>query len=142
MPTLKQRRLAKGLAEAIVNDEKISVSKIIEKAGYSNSIAYHHQKEIVESRGTQEALKTHGFDLLETDNVVRGILLNGEKEETKLRAADIVYKRIPTGYAATRSESENKNFNANLNLDLTAEQKRALELAAKFEAELNSSLEE
>jgi len=94
MGTLRQKKLAQRLAKNISGEINESAGEMLEKVGYSKSVAEAKPGDIINSEGVKEELGKLGISIDETDNVVRNILLKSKKEENQLRAAEQVYKRL------------------------------------------------
>lgn len=108
MPTLRQKLVAKKVAEKIQNSEPIVMKEILAETGYSPGMQ-KNPEQILSSEGVQQELQKRGISLEDADTEVGVILKAGENME-KLKAADLVYKRLG-GYAPDKS--------INLNVDLT-----------------------
>lgn len=118
MPTVRQRKLAKKIVETLDSDENPTLGSLVESVGYDETTAKSKPGEIIDSVGVQEALKDLGFTIESADQVVKDILFKGKKEESKLKAADLMYKRLG-GYAPDRSISLNLNKTEEVsNIDL------------------------
>jgi hypothetical protein len=85
---------------------------MLENVGYAHSVAIGKPKEILESEGVQEELISMGFNTDTAKQVVSEILLGGENDTVKLRAADMVFK-VHGDYAPE------KHINLNIDADLT-----------------------
>jgi hypothetical protein len=110
MPTLKQRKVAKKLVEAMRNNATPTGGSLLAEVGYSQTMQTAKVNDVLESKGVKEALTDLGFSLEAADNVVFKILNNG-KEENRLKASDQIYKRLG-GYAPDKS--------INLNVEVQA----------------------
>lgn|SRR3990167_9261506 len=113
MPTLNQQKAAISVKEAMESGEKTDGGSILEKIGYSPSIA-KNPKMIFKSKGFKEALKQLGFSVGAADMTVAKILRTG-KEENQLRASDMIYKRFaayeePEGGKSTTIQVLNINY--------------------------------
>ena len=128
MATLRQQKLARGFVEAMTGEYK-PMTKLMEEAGYSKEVARTHQATIAETCGFKEELSRHGFDLAETDAVVRKILHHTERDETKLKASEIIYKR--TG---ANAPEKSQAVNVDVSVDITDERVKAL--AQEYEQKL------
>src|SRR3990167_7230883 len=93
MATLKQRRVAKELVKALSIDKPPTAGQVLEKVGYSRHLAKQPGR-ILESAGVKKALADLGFTVDGADGVVKKILYKSKREDMKLRAADMVYKRL------------------------------------------------
>lgn len=93
MPTLRQRKLAKKIVDSMALDKPPTNGEMLEAVGYSKNVAEAKPGEIMSSPGVQKALEDLGFSVEGADNVVKNILYKSKREDMKLRAADMVYKR-------------------------------------------------
>ena len=91
-PTIRQRRVAKKLVEAVENGIDTTAGEIVESSRYSKSMAIKPGV-VIQSKGVQEALEDLGFTIDGADSVVKKILYKSKREDMRLRAADMVYKR-------------------------------------------------
>lgn len=121
MATLRQKRVAKRVVENLSHERPESAQKVLESEGYGKSLQ-NHPKRVLESQGVQEELITLGFDPDTAKSVVREILIGGENDTVKLKAADMVFKVHGT-YAAE------KHVNLNINEEST---QRTEELADRL----------
>lgn len=110
MSTLRQKKVAKAVVESL-SQEKPTAQKVLESAGYGTSLQ-NHPKRVLESAGVIEELKILGFDTDTAKGVVAEILIAGENDSVKLKAADMVFK-VQGEYAPER------HVNLNLDADLT-----------------------
>ena len=92
-PTLKQKRVAKQIVEAIKLDSPPTGGEIVENSGYGKSMRLFPGR-ILESLGVKEELKRLGFSVEAADQVIWEMLHEGKKEETKIKAAQEIYKRM------------------------------------------------
>jgi hypothetical protein len=93
MPTLRQRKLAKKIVESMPLDNPPTNGEMLESVGYSKNVAEAKPGEIMSSPGVQKALEDLGFSIEGADQVVKNILYKSKREDMKLRAADMIYKR-------------------------------------------------
>ena len=122
MATLKQKIVARKIAENMKNGTSESAGTILEKVGYKPGIV-KNPKMIMESEGVQQELKAI-LSIEETDNVVRSIMLASEKDSDRIKASDLIYKRTGA-YAPVKQEVKNENtelVEANVDLDAMAEE--------------------
>lgn len=101
MATLRQKKLAKAVVENIDVDKPLKAGELLESVGYAHSVAIGKPGEILQQKGVREELTIYGFNNETADQVVTEILIGGENDNVKLKAADIVYKRTG-GYAAEK----------------------------------------
>ena len=92
MGTIRQKRVAKLIVEASAMDNPPTAGAMLESVRYGK--ISKQPSRILESKGVKEELEKLGFTVAGADKVVEKILYKGKKEETKLKAADIVYKRL------------------------------------------------
>lgn len=93
MSTELQKRLARSIVENATKKRSKPMNKqtMLETVGYSESVARAKATEIIEQKGTQEELAKLGFTPFDAKRVIARILHGeGTKEETKLRAADMI----------------------------------------------------
>lgn len=106
--------LQKKLAIEIINNAKSRKPKnkqeMLESVGYSKSVALAKPGEILEQKGVKEALEELGFTVEGADKVVANLLYKGKKEETKLKAAQEVYKRLGAYAEGTDKGGTTNNF--------------------------------
>lgn len=93
MATTKQKKLAKVIIENAVIDSPLNAGQMLEKVGYSKSVAKAKSADIINSEGVQEALSDYGFNPDNAKMVVAEILLDPETEKnTRISAAKEVFK--------------------------------------------------
>lgn len=92
MPTLRQKKVAKKIVENLQSSEQISAGELLKNEGYGKSLQ-NHPKRVLESEGVQEELReTYGFDPERAKKVVGQILEEGENDNVKLKAAEMIFK--------------------------------------------------
>ena len=103
MATLKQKKLAKGIAEAF-NAKEIPLAKeLIVSAGYDLTTAEASPGRTIAQKGVQEELEQYGFTEDNARSVVAEILLNKKVNPmARLVAADRIFK-VKGSYAAEKS---------------------------------------
>jgi hypothetical protein len=123
-PTLRQRRTAKLLVDAIENGTEYKTSaEIIKSAGYGTGLQIQPSR-VLESVGTIKALEDLGFTEGNAKSVVNSILSNEKaKASDRLKAADMVFKVHGT-YAAEKHMT--------LNIDANVDTQAMLELAERL----------
>lgn len=126
MPTLRQRRVAKRVVEALNNNEDISGGALLKSVDYGTGLQRSPGR-VLESEGFKEAL-SELIDVDEIDNVVKSIMHNGE-DHNRLKAGDMLYKRAGA-YAAE------KKMNLNVNADIDVKDADAIALVEEYEAKL------
>lgn len=130
--SIKQRRLAKKLVEAVASDISITGGQLVANAGYGVDMQ-RRPGEIINSKGVQDELAVMGFSESKAKEVVAVILGDyAEKSDTRLKAAEMVFKAFGT-YAPERS--------INLNVDFKPDA-RSVALTQEFEEKLKGSLKE
>ena len=93
MATLRQKRLAKNLVEAVSNGEFNRLDEILVSSGYSQKTAEGGPAAIIAQPGVQEEMRILGFDPETAKGVVSEILTNvEEKARDRLTAADMTFK--------------------------------------------------
>lgn len=120
MSTTKQKRIAKLVVENLKVDKPLTGGEIVEKSGYGESMKLY-PKRILESEGVQEELKNYGFDPEKAKEVVAEILIAGENDTVKLKAADMIFK-VHSTYAPEKSVNLNIHTNTNEEALRAAEQ--------------------
>jgi len=127
MGTLKEQVLASKVAETFRTGADKTQGQLIQEAGYS-PVSAQNPKIIFNQPGFREELAKLGFSLDAADQTVNNLLINGKEENTRLKAADMVYKRLG-GYAPDRT------LNISVKGDIK-EFEQFAELREKYEAEL------
>lgn len=92
MPTIKQRRVAKGLIDNLAAKKPSTQKEIIEAAGYSPKTASNAATQIMQNEGVKESLISFGFNEERAKEVVAEILVAGENDTVKLKAAEMIFK--------------------------------------------------
>jgi hypothetical protein len=92
MPTLRQRKVAKRVKQALENGEDITGGELLKSVDYGTGLQRSPGR-VLQSEGVQEALEDLGFSIQGADEVVKNILYKSKREDMKLRAADMIYKR-------------------------------------------------
>src|SRR3990167_3052024 len=92
MATIRQKRLARAIVETANLDYPPTAGELLESVRYGK--ISKQPSRVMKSKGVLEELENLGFTVEGADNVVQKILYKGKKEETKLKAADILYKRL------------------------------------------------
>ena len=93
MSTLKQKRVAKQIVKAATLDKPPTGGEIVENSGYGKSMRLFPGR-VLESKGVKEELRNLGFSVEAADEVIWQLLHNAKKEETKVKAAQEIYKRM------------------------------------------------
>lgn len=110
MPTLKQKKVAKKLVESLSHAKPPTGGEIVESSGYGPSMKKNPQV-VLNSDGVKEELITvYGFNTEKAKEVVAEILIGGENDTVKLKAADMIFK-VNSDYAPEK--------HLNVNVDAT-----------------------
>lgn len=91
MGTLKQKALARGIAEAFESKEIPTAKELIVSSGYAVKSAEASPHVLMNQKGLHEELENYGFTTENAKKTVARIMLKG-KEENRLRASDMVFK--------------------------------------------------
>lgn len=103
MSTVRQKNLAKVVADNSQAVKPLNKQTMLEKVGYATTVAEHKPKEIFESKGLKEELRKLGFDSDNAKAVVAEILNSPHEEgSVRLNAAKEVFK-VNGDYAAEKS---------------------------------------
>jgi hypothetical protein len=104
MATLRQKRLAKKLVEAVSNGDYDRLDTMLVSAGYDETTAKATPGRVIAAKGVQEEMRILGFDPETAKGVVSEILTNvEEKARDRLTAADMTFKVHGT-YAPIKAE--------------------------------------
>lgn len=134
MPTLKQKKVAKKLVEALQSDESVTAGEILENIGYSPSIVKNPQM-IINSEGVREELANLGFSVEEADKTVANILHSGQ-EHNRLKAADMIYERFG-------AKAAQKSVHLNVNADAKdIANPKATEVTEEYHEKLRKTFEQ
>lgn len=117
MGTIRQQKLAQAIVKNIHAEEPLNKGELLESVGYAKSVAEAKPTEILEQKGVKEELIKVGFDPETAKSVVGEIVLAGENDNVKLKAADIIFKVHGT-YAPEKS------VNLNVEVEASSEIKR------------------
>lgn len=93
MVSQKQRKVAQNLIENLTLDKPKTSGEIVESSGYGKSMRLFPGR-ILESKGVKEELRRLGFSIEAADQVIWKLLHTAKKEDTKIKAAQEVYKRM------------------------------------------------
>ena len=109
MATLRQKALAKAIVMNSRAKHKKNKQDLVASVGYSEMSADKKATEIIESKGTQQALETYGFTEDNAKKVVSEIMQDRFVEApVRLKAADMIFEVHGTK-AATKSVNVNVN---------------------------------
>lgn len=110
MATTKQKKLARALIDNVVADDPLNKQQLVESVGYSALTADRLATKVIGSRGVREELVLLGFNESTAKEVVAEILIGGENDTVKLKAAEIVFK-------VHGSFAPSKHLNVNVDVD-------------------------
>lgn len=111
MTTTKQKKLAKVIIENSKAEAPLNKKAMLEKVGYSTSVAEAKADDIINSDGVQEELKAAGFTEENAMKVVTEIMLDSKKDaNARLKATDQVFKVHGT-YAPEKHITANIDVN-------------------------------
>lgn len=116
MATLRQRKVAKAIVKNLESNTHQSAGEVLKSVGYGTGLQ-NQPKRVLQSEGVLEELKNYGFNEDTAKGVVSEILISGENDTVKLKAADMVFKVNGT-YAAEK--------HITLNIDESTERTREL----------------
>lgn len=125
MSTIRQKKLAKAIVEAVSQDKPPTKQELVLNAGYSENTADNEAKSIIESKGVQEELGLLGFDPETAKAIVGEILIGGENDNVKLKAADMVFKVHGT-YAPEKKVTLNMTPESNEKIKHLADELRRI----------------
>lgn len=91
MATIRQQKLAKAIVENVARKQPLPKRDLVVNAGYSTKTATQASKQIIESEGVKESLVSFGFNPDKAKEVVAEILIGGENDTVKLKAADMIF---------------------------------------------------
>lgn len=91
MSTLKQKKVAKTVAESLSHAKPLTGGEIVESSGYGPSMKKNPQV-VLRSKGVQEELMVLGFNSDTAKGVVAEILVGGDNDMVRLTAAREVFK--------------------------------------------------
>ncbi len=120
MPTLRQKKVARAVVENLATDKPKSAGEVLKSVGYGTGLQ-NQPKRVLQSEGVQEELRTLGFDPEKAKEVVASILIAGENDSVKLKAADMIFK-VHSTYAPEKSINMNINAGGNEQALSAAEQ--------------------
>lgn len=110
MPTLRQKKVAKAIVENLKSETHQSAGEVLKSVGYGTGLQ-NQPKRVIESAGVQEELIAYGFHPEKAKEVVSEILIAGENDTVKLKAADMIFK-VHGSYAAEKHVSLIANVGA------------------------------
>lgn len=119
MATIRQRKLAKAIVENLSAEEPLNKQELVVSAGYSVKSATQASKQIMETEGVKQSLVSFGFNEDKAKEVVAEILVAGENDNVKLKAAEMIFK-------VHGSFAPEKNINLNINGTPTTEEREKL----------------
>lgn len=134
MSTFKQKSLAKTIIKNAVLYKPLNAGEMLEKVGYSKSVADAKAKDIIQSVGVQNALAEYGFTEDNAKKVVTDILLDdNQRAETRLKAAEQVFK-VQGSYAPEKVQT--------VNIDIKIDDTDAEAIRAEYETKLQDKLKQ
>lgn len=93
MATVKQKRLAQEIIKNASGEQDLNAGQMLEKVGYSKTVAKAKPGDIIESEGVQEALADLGFSEEGAKRVVQEIMYDPDNDaNARLKATDQVFK--------------------------------------------------
>ena len=111
MATVRQKKLARVIIENAAIDKPLNAGQMLEKVGYSKSMAKAKAGEILDSQGVKEELEVLGFTEHAAMKVVDEIMNDKTVDPSaRLKATDQVFKVRGT-YAPERSIVANIHVN-------------------------------
>lgn len=122
MATLRQKKLAKGLVENLTSNKIKTASELLVSAGYDETTAQASPGRTIEQKGVKEELVKLGFDEETAKQVVGEILVYGDEDRDRLKAAEMIFK-------VHGSFAPEKKLNLNVNVEASDKIK---ELAKKL----------
>lgn len=135
MSTLKQKKLAMKVVEALQSDNPPNQQDLLISAGYSPLTASNSSSRQLEQKGVIEELERLGFCVEAADNVIFDLLKRGRKEETRIKASQEIYKRMGA-YAPEKKAS----VNVNVEMGQTGNIEKVELIRQEYEAKLRESL--
>lgn len=123
MATIRQKKLAESLVKNALSEKPMNKGELVESVGYSPETARKKTAELFNSKGVQEELAILGFDVETAKRVVGQIALEGENDNVKLKASEMIFKVHGT-FAAEK--------HVNLNINRTEPNDRIKELAERL----------
>ena len=124
MATTKQKKVAQLIVENLEMDKPLNGGQMLEKVGYSPGIVENPSR-VIESEGVQQELKHLGFDPETAKGVVAEILVAGENDAVKLKAADMIFK-VHSTYAPEKVVNLNINTEPSDRIKALAERLKQL----------------
>lgn len=112
MPTIRQKKLARAVVDNLSQEKPLNKQELVASVGYTLASADKKATEILESKGVQEELKAFGFNSDKAKEVVAEILLGGENDTVRLKAADMIFK-VNSDYAPEKHVTLNVNTTGN-----------------------------
>ena len=124
MSTLKQKNLAKGIIDNLHSNEPKNAKELLVSVGYAEKTATHMPGRTIDQPGVKAELAKFGFSEEAAQEVVAEILLAGDDDHSRLKAADMIFK-VFGSYAPEKRQ--------NLNVNVTKEpSERIKKLAEKL----------
>lgn len=133
MPTMKQRKLAEEIVKDMENPIPSRMQDLLERGGYSKTVALAKPGEILDQIGVKQALKEFGFNEESAKRVVTEIMGNSENDVARLKATDQVFKVLG-------SYAPEKNQSLNVNVDITKQPDEVQKILEESEAKLLAAM--
>lgn len=113
MSTVRQQKLAHALIDNLKETKPKNKEQLVVSVGYSEMTGEKKATEVINSKGTKEALAALGFDEDNAKRVV-GEILNKEYAEDKdrLKAADMIFEVF-----GTKAPEKHLNINVPIPID-------------------------
>lgn len=92
-PSPKQKKIARMIIENLQLAHPLSGGDLVENSGYGKMMRMYPGR-ILESKGVKKELRELGFSVEAADQVIWKMLHKARKEETRIKAAQEVYKRL------------------------------------------------
>lgn len=132
MSTVRQERLADEIIKNAQREKPLTKEQMSVAVGYSPKTAEDQMTRIFNGEGVKDALIAKGFTVEAADDVVKELLHNGRKEETRLKAAGMMYERLG-------ANAPKKTMNLDVKVDASPED---LKLIAEFEEKRRKQIEQ
>lgn len=116
MGTIRQKKLAQAVVKNFSLAKPLNKQELVASVDYSLLNADRNAKAILEAPGVNQELVILGFDPEKAKEVVSEILIGGENDTVKLKAADMIFKVHGT-YAAEKHVNLNINQTQDTKLD-------------------------
>lgn len=128
MSTVRQKKLAPEVVKNLQSPNPKPIGQVLKSVGYGTGLQ-NQPKRVLESEGFKEEMAILGFDVETAKRVVGQIALEGENDNVKLKASEMIFKVHGT-FAPDKS--------LNVNIDITQDE-RLDDLIAQIEHGLDNS---